>query len=102
VTLEDRAAMKLYDCEHAIWGVKANLVDETFYKSLVMSAGAFEYYFHVKRFSLSNSIPKKIETECVQKSMKSCTCQTRTSNYTNPSPRHILSSYPDKHCCTVS
>jgi hypothetical protein len=42
--------MKLYDCEHAIWGVKANLVDETFYKSLVMSAGAFEYYFHVKRF----------------------------------------------------
>jgi hypothetical protein len=57
--------MKLYDCEHAIWGVKANLVDETFYKSLVMSAGAFEYYFHVKRFlSLKASRRKSKQNAC--------------------------------------
>jgi hypothetical protein len=32
------------------WGVAADLVDDAFYRSLVMSAGAFDYYFHVKRF----------------------------------------------------
>jgi hypothetical protein len=31
------------------WGVAADLVDDAFYRS-VMSAGAFDYYFHVKRF----------------------------------------------------
>jgi hypothetical protein len=50
LTLEDRAAMRLYDCQHGVWGVAAELVDEAFYKTLVMAAGAFDYYFHVKRF----------------------------------------------------
>jgi hypothetical protein len=50
VSDQQRAAMRLYDCEHGIWGVAANLVDESFYKTLVMAAGAFDYYFHVKRF----------------------------------------------------
>jgi hypothetical protein len=50
LTLEQRAAMRLYDCEHGVWGVAADLVDDAFYRSLVISAGAFDYYFHVKRF----------------------------------------------------
>jgi hypothetical protein len=74
--------MKLYDCEHAIWGVKANLVDETFYKSLVMSAGAFEYYFHVKRFLSLKQHPEENRNRMRAKINE--TCQTRTSNYTNP------------------
>jgi hypothetical protein len=43
-------------------------VDETFYKSLV-ECGRINTTFMSRGFSLSNSIPKKIETECVQKSM---------------------------------
>jgi hypothetical protein len=50
LSLEDRAAMRLYDCQHGVWGVDADVVDEAFYKTLVMAAGAFDYYFHVKRF----------------------------------------------------
>jgi hypothetical protein len=62
LTLEDRAAMRLYDCEHGVWGVEAVLVDDAFYRSLVMSAGAFDYYFHVKRFmSLSQSLDENRE-----------------------------------------
>jgi hypothetical protein len=57
LTLEQRAAMRLYDCEHGVWGVEADLVDETFYRTLVMGAGSFDYYFHVKRFmSLSQPL----------------------------------------------
>jgi hypothetical protein len=62
LTLEQRAALRLYDCEHGVWGVSAELVDEAFYKSLVMSAGAFDYYFHVKRFmSLRNPLEENRE-----------------------------------------
>jgi hypothetical protein len=50
LSVEHRAALRLYDCEHGVWGVAPELVDEAFYKSLVMAAGAFDYYFHVKRF----------------------------------------------------
>jgi hypothetical protein len=50
LTPEDRAAIRLFDCEHAVWGVNPDLVDEAFYKTLVMAAGAFDYYFRVKRF----------------------------------------------------
>jgi hypothetical protein len=57
LTLEERAALRLYDCEHGIWGVAPDLVDDEFYRTLVMAAGAFDYYFHVKRFmSLSQSL----------------------------------------------
>jgi hypothetical protein len=57
LTLEERAALRLYDCEHGIWGVAPELVDDEFYRTLVMAAGAFDYYFHVKRFmSLAQSL----------------------------------------------
>jgi hypothetical protein len=36
LTLEQRAAMRLYDCGH---GVEADLVDDTFYRTLVMAWG---------------------------------------------------------------
>jgi septum formation topological specificity factor MinE len=57
LALEERAALRLYDCEHGIWGVTHELVDDEFYRTLVMAAGAFDYYFHVKRFmSLTQSL----------------------------------------------
>jgi hypothetical protein len=31
-------------------------VDDEFYRTLVMAAGAFDYYFHVKPMSLSQSL----------------------------------------------
>jgi hypothetical protein len=40
---------------HGVWGVAADLVDDAFYRSLVMSAGAFDYYFTSSASSPSRS-----------------------------------------------
>jgi hypothetical protein len=41
--------MRLYDCEHGVW-VWRRIWWTTPSTVRVMSAGAFDYYFHVKRF----------------------------------------------------
>jgi hypothetical protein len=51
-TAEDRASVKMFDMQHAVWGVKDELVDENFYLNMTMNASAMDDYYRATRFKL--------------------------------------------------
>jgi hypothetical protein len=51
-SLEDKASVRLFDMQHAVWGVEDAVVDESFYNDLVMSVAAMDVYYRAKRFKM--------------------------------------------------